>query len=263
MRLVTTACLCLSIPLFAQGIFNNASKPGEPTCSRNTVGVDSNLEFGSGHGTMNSPVGGTGKDLGPAPTSQNTSTGGKAGGTRLSKDLYTSGHVDYPVGKRPDASAFTAYGQDGKAVSIASLKGKIVVVGLWSYRCEPSARMLMEMAQLFPREEKFGFVLIAVNFDASRYEDGSQAVGGWSAIQTFKRSNPDFFKNEGLPLFVPGTGKEGAGNFVNQVDSLPLLAVVDRDGRVASVDIGYKDKEIAMRLSQLIREEHTSTAPSK
>lgn len=177
MRFALALGLSITFPLLSQGIFNNASKPGDPICSRFSVGADSRLEFGSGHGTMDAAAGGLGKDLGPAPTSLNTTTGGNAGATRLTKDTYQNGHQEFLPGKRPDVAAFTAYGKDGKAVSIASLKGKIVVVGLWSYHCEPSARMLMEMAQLFPREDKFGFVLLAVNYDASRNEDGSQATG--------------------------------------------------------------------------------------
>lgn len=263
MRLPASVLLSLAIPLSAQGIFNNASKPGDPICSRSTVGTDAQLEFGSGAGTHSNAVGGSLQNLGSAPTSANTGTGGAAGGTRTFEDLYTKGHISFDPGKRLDASAFTAYGKDGKPVSIASLKGKIVVVGFWSYHCEPSARMVMEMAQLLPRKEKFGFEILAVNYDASRMPDGSEATGGWAAVRSFELSNRDFFKDNPFPFFIPGTGKEGAINFINQVDSLPLLAVVDRDGKLASLDSGYHDKEVGMRISQLIKEEQAAKTAGK
>lgn len=258
MRLSAFLLLSLAIPLSAQGIFNNAAKPGDPICSRSTVSTDPSIGFGSGAELHDQMVGGTLQNLGPAPTSPNRSSGGNAGGTRIFEDLYTKGHIAFSVGNRNDVSAFTAYGKDGKPVSIASLKGKIVVVGFWSYRCEPSARMIMEMAQLFPRREKFGFELLAVNYDASRMPDGSEATGGWAAVRSFELSNRDFFKENPFPFFIPGIGKEGAINFINQVDSLPLLAVVDRDGKLASLDSGYHDKEVGLRLSQLIKEEQAA-----
>ena len=253
--------MTLALPLSAQAIYNNASKPGDPICAQSTVGYDPSLAFGQSGGLGNT-VGGSGKDLSPAPAAPNDTTGHQAGATRIYSDLYAKGHVVFAPGERPDASSFTAYGKDGKPVAIASLKGKIVVVGFWSYRCEPSARMLMEMAQLFSRRDRFGFELLAVNFDASRMPDGSETTGGWAAIRAFEISNRDLLKDSALPFYVPGVGKEGPGVFISNMTSLPLIVTLDRDGRIMAMDMGYEDKEIGKRLSQAIRESQPAKGES-
>ncbi|MBS1785482.1 MAG: redoxin domain-containing protein [Acidobacteria bacterium] len=224
----------LALPLPAQGLYLNANKPGDSNCPKMEIDID--------------PTVGR-REIGPA----------NSGVVRQYQELHQSFKVD----QRKDVSAFTAYDAKKKGTSVGALKGKIVIVALWSYNCDPSARMLMELAQLYPRREKFGFDILAVNFDANRITEDSRALGGWAAIENFKIRNKEFLEQNPIPFYVPGIGKEGASNFINVVNSVPLLAVIDRNGKLASLDMGYTPKLVAMRLSQLIREEHPAQAPAK
>jgi hypothetical protein len=226
--------LTMALPLSAQGLYLNADKPGSPTCPKLEVDVDPNLgrhELSDARGGMVS--------------------------------WHQEFHQRYAVDQRKDVSAFTAYDGKKNAVSVASLKGKIVIVALWGYNCEPSARMLMELAQLYPRRDKFGFDILAVNFDANRISEDNRALGGWAAIENFKTRNKEFLDQNPLPFYVPGLGKEGASNFIDVIYSIPLLAVIDRNGKLASLDMGYTPKLVAMRLSELIREEQAAKAAGK
>lgn len=224
----------LAIPLPAQSLYLNADKPGDPTCPKLEVDIDPRLGR---------------REIGTA----------NSGMVRQ----YQQFHEHFAAGQRKDVSAFTAYDGKKKGVSVASLKGKIVIAALWSYNCDPSARMLMELAQLYPRRDKFGFDILAVNFDANRISEDSQSLGGWAAIENFRTRNKEFLDQNPLPFYVPGLGKEGASNFINEVYSVPLLAVIDRDGKLASLDMGYTPKLVAMRLSELIREEQAAKAAGK
>lgn len=226
--------ILMALPLSAQGLYLNADKPGSPICPKMEIEIDPTV----GRREVNSA---------------------NSGVVRLSQEI----HRFYSSDQRKDVSEFAAYDENKKKTSIASLKGKIVVVALWGYNCDPSARLLMELAQLYPRRDKFGFEVLAINFDANRITEDSRALGGWAAIQTFKVRNQAFLKENPLPFYVPGLGKEGASNFLDVVNSLPLLAVVDRSGKLASLDMGYTPKLVAMRLSELIREEHSMKAAAK
>lgn len=221
--------LLLSVPLAAQGLYLNADKPGDSICPKLEIDID--------------------------PTIGRHELSGADGGMLAQHQSF---HQFYAPSDRKDVSLFTAYDGKKKGTSIASLKGKLVVVALWGYNCDPSARMLMELAQLYPRKEKFGFEILAVNFDANRITEDNKALGGWAAIANFQTRNKRFLDENPLPFYVPGLGKEGASNFVNVVYSLPLLAVVDRTGHLASLDMGYEPKLVAMRLSQVIREEQAA-----
>lgn len=223
--------LLMALPMPAQGVYLNADKPGDSVCPKLEIDIDPRV----GRKQLSAANDGTVRN-------------------------YQEIHQFFPVDQRKDVSTFTVYDGKKQATSVASLKGKITVVALWSYNCDPSARMLMEMAQLYPRRDKFGFDILAANFDANRISEDNHSLGGWAAIENFRTRNREFLEQNPLPLYVPGVGKEGASNFMDVIYSVPLLAVVDRQGRLASLDMGYTPKLVAERLTQVIREEQAAKA---
>ncbi len=231
-----------ALPLAAQSFYNNVDKPGDSICPRIELDKDPHLAFGQG---------GFATD------------GGRVGANSLGVAHHQFIHQSFAPGSRKDVSRFTAYSKDNKPISVGSLKGKIVVVAFWSFRCEPSAEMLMDLSQLYDRREKFGFDVLAVNFDTTRLPNGQPTPGGWNAVMTFEQRNKDFFSHNSMPFYVPGVGNEGASNFLDIFDSMPVLCVVDPNGKLASIDMGYTSKLASMRLSQIIKEEHAPKAPSR
>ena len=221
---------CAALP--AQGVFNNADKPGDPICP--LIEADkTSLSFGAHSGRT---------------------SGGLRGANTMDVAWHQRGTTLFPKEARKDVSRFTAYGEKDKPVSIASLKGKIVLVGLWSHRCEPSAKMIMELASIYPNREKFGFEVLAVNFDTTRRDINNGIPGGWQAIRLFETQNRTFFDKAKIPFYIPGVGDEGVNPMIDTVKSVPVLMVVDAEGRLASVDIGYEPNMVAQRLSLFIRE---------
>ena len=229
--------LLAALPLCSQGVYDNVDKPGDPICPKIEMQNDPSIAYGQG--------------------------GYGQGANRNDARIHQEDHVFFTPGERKDVSAFTAYDERGKGLSVASLKGKMIVIGFWGTRCDPSTRMLMEMAQLSDRRARFGFETLAVNFDANRLTEDSRIPSGWVAVKRFQQDNRPFLQAHPITFYIPGTGKEGASNFVNEVQSLPLLAVVDRNGKLASLDIGYTPKLVAHRLSQLIKEEQAAKAVGK
>ncbi len=220
-------CLALTgLSLAGQGIFTNVNKPGDPTCPR-VMQDKTYLEYNSQYGRNSA---------------------------NASHKLYTQqGDWFYPQAERKDVSLFAAHDEAGKGLSIASLKGKVVLVGLWSKNCDPSAKMLMEFATLYPKAAQYGFAILAVNFDENQ-QDGGGIEGGWRAIHKFMNRNRQFFETSKMPVYTPGLGKEGPSNFMDMIYSVPLLAVVDREGKLAELHIGYQDGFVGQALSRVLRE---------
>lgn len=219
--------------LSAQGVFTNADKPGAAICPR-VMQDKTYLEYNSQYGA-------------------NAADGS-------AKLYHQEGVQFFPQGQRKDVSAFAAYDAKSRGTSLASLKGKVVLVGLWSVHCDPSAKMLMEFATLYPKRAQYGFEILAVNFDENQ-QDGGGIEGGWRAINKFMIKNRQFFETSKMPVYTPGLGKEGASNFADMVWSLPVLYVVDREGKLAQVHIGYKDGFVGQALSLALRE-RPSVAPA-
>lgn len=216
----------VGLSLTAQGIFTNANKPGDRTCPR-IMQDKTYLEYNSQYGRN---------------------------AANASHKLYSQwGDWLYPQAERKDVSLFAAYDEAAHGISIASLKGKVVLVGLWSKNCDPSAKMLMEFAALYPKAAQYGFAILAINFDENQ-QDGGGIEGGWRAIRKFMIRNRQFFETSKMPVYTPGLGKEGPSNFLDMIYSVPLLAVVDREGKLAEMHIGYQDGFVGQALSRVLRE---------
>ncbi|MDP1831997.1 MAG: TlpA disulfide reductase family protein [Geothrix sp.] len=226
--------------LLAQGIYQNANSPTDPICPRLEKDKTS-LNFGA-----------------PGPGT----TGGMIGADSTSKLYYQQGRQYFPQGQRKSVATFAAYDEKAKGTSIAALKGKVVLVGLWSVRCDPSAKMLMEFASLYPKREQFGFEILAVNFDQNQQDGGGGIEGGWRAISKFKIKNRQFFDASHMPVYTPGLGKEGASNFMDIVHSLPAMFVIDREGNFAQLHIGYKDGFVGEALQMALRERLAPPPPA-
>ncbi len=168
--------LALALPactLQAQGIYRNANSPSDAICPR--VDKDKTaLNFG-------------------ARAPNGSGTGGEVGADSTVKFYYQQGDHYIPVGQRKAVAGFAAYDAKGKGTTVASLKGKVVLVGLWSLRCDPSSRMLTELANLYPKREQFGFEILAINFDENQ-QDGGTIEGGWRAMNRFMTKNRQFFE---------------------------------------------------------------------
>ena len=237
-RIVTLAAL-LTGSLAAQGIYQNAASPSDPVCPR--IERDKiDLHFGS---------------------AWSGTTGGQMGADSSVTLQYQVGSRAFPQGERKTVTSFAAYDAKGHGTSIANLKGKVVLVGLWSTRCDPSAKMLMEFSAIYSKHEAFGFEILAVNFDENQ-QDGGQIEGGWRAINRFVTKNRSFFETSKLPVFTPGLGKEGASNFMDIVHSLPVLIVIDREGNMAQLHVGYKDGFVGNALKQTLLERPLPAAPA-
>jgi thiol-disulfide isomerase/thioredoxin len=221
------SALVLSAGLLpAQGVFTNADKPGASTCPR-LMKDKTALEYSSQYGV----------------NSANASA----------KLYHQEGNWFIPQGERKDVSPFAAYDERSHGTSLASLKGKVVLVGLWSVHCDPSAKMLMEFASLYPKRAQYGFDILAVNFDENQ-QDGGGIEGGWRAINKFMIKNRQFFEVSHMPVYTPGLGKEGPANFMDMVWSVPVLFVVDREGKLAQIHIGYKDGFVGEALKRALME---------
>jgi hypothetical protein len=232
-RLVGTLLLAFAgLASNAQGVFNNANSPDDPTCPRimrDKTAMHRMSQYGR-------------NDADPSMV------------------VYTQkGDWHIPQGERKSVSSFAAYDEKGRGTSIASLHGKVVLVGLWSKNCDPSAKMLMEFASLYPKRSQFGFDILAVNFDENQL-DGGGIEGGWRAIHKFMNRNRQFFQASQMQVFTPGLGKEGPSNFMDMVYSLPVLLVVDRQGMLAQVHIGYKDGFVGEAVKQALAEGYEAPA---
>jgi peroxiredoxin len=135
-----------------------------------------------------------------------------------------------PGSPAPD---FTLAAREGGNVSLADLKGQVVMINFWATWCGPCRQEMPLFAQLQSKYEPLGFTLLAVNV-----EPDSAAAVTWL---------------KGMPITFPilfDTDSAVAGRF--GVEGMPSTVFVDRKGQVRYVHRGYKPGDEA-KYADMIR----------
>ena len=137
--------------------------------------------------------------------------------TQLKQAKTPAGTVKFL--KERNQVAFTAPDLDGRPVSTAALRGKVVIVNFWATWCPPCRE---EIPDLIALQEKYKDTLqvIGVSQDSGNVEDVRQ-----------------FAKQHGMNYPTVMSSAEIEGLFPG-IYALPTSFVVDREGRIAQKHIG-------------------------
>ncbi len=125
----------------------------------------------------------------------------------------------------------------GSDVSLASMRGKVVVVDFWATWCGPCVADMQRMKELYAKYRGRGVEFVGVSLDRSP-EDG-----GLNRLREFVASNgiqwPQYYEG------APGTMKfsERCG-----VQTIPVTFILDKAGNLASTDAHGKIDQILQEL---------------
>jgi cytochrome c biogenesis protein CcmG/thiol:disulfide interchange protein DsbE len=137
-----------------------------------------------------------------------------------------SGKQNDAVGKpAPEFQLDTANGK-GK-IDLASLKGKVVFVDFWATWCGPCKESFPKLQELYTKYASSGLEIVGVSED-----DENQGIA-------------EFGQAHGNAKFPLGwdSGKSIAGKY--NPPTMPTTFVVDKDGVVRFVHVGYHDNDQA------------------
>jgi peroxiredoxin len=124
-----------------------------------------------------------------------------------------------PAGTAPD---FTLRTTDGQNLRLNEQRGRVVLVNFWATWCGPCKQEMPHLNRLYEKYRASGFVLLGVNVD----EDPRQALG------LAQRMGLKF------PVLLDGDKKVSK---LYDLGSMPSTVVIDRDGRVRHIHLGYRE----------------------
>jgi peroxiredoxin len=136
------------------------------------------------------------------------------------------------------APNFSLQARGGGTVTLAELKGQVVMVNFWATWCGPCREEMPHLEALYQRYSDLGFVLLGVNVE----QDASGA-------DEYLSETPVSFPI----LFDPG-------NQVSElydVIAMPSTVIVDRSGNMRFIHHGYQsgyESEYQSQIRALIRE---------
>ncbi|HYP06397.1 MAG TPA: TlpA disulfide reductase family protein [Bryobacteraceae bacterium] len=143
-----------------------------------------------------------------------------------------------PVKKNSDrkpAPEFSLKDADGRTVTLADYKGKVVLLNFWATWCGPCK---IEIPWFIEFEQKYkdrGFAVLGVAMD----EEGFEVVKPY--LEQAKVNYRVVMGNDSVATLYGG------------VDSLPTSFVLDQDGRIASTHVGLVSKsDYENDISQLL-----------
>lgn len=132
-----------------------------------------------------------------------------------------------PVTRGAAAPDFTLPRIDGKAgeISLASLRGQVVVLDFWATWCPPCLAMLPTMHELATQLGPSGVSFLGIDSDGP---------------QTTPEDVTRFLAEHGAPY--PVVYDQGTVNELYRVSALPTLVIVGKDGAIVRVFTGLTTK---------------------
>ncbi len=123
------------------------------------------------------------------------------------------------------APPFTLKGVKGSTVSLATYKGRVVLLDFWATWCKPCRIEMPEIEKLYKELKPKGLVVFGVN----QGED-------LPTVQKFLASNPYSF-----PILLDTKVEAGAKYLA---EAIPTLVVIGKDGKVSSYFRGVRDGSV-------------------
>jgi len=160
---------------------------------------------------------------------------GTLGALALSLALSASAHA---VGLKDSAPDFTLKSLEGSNLRLEEYRGQVVLINFWASWCGPCRQEMPLLDRLHHRYEDTGFAVLGVNVE------GEAAP----AQEIVDKTNVTF------PILIDDGQKVSE---LYNLQAMPSTVVIDRDGVVRYIHLGYKPGDEAKYVEvvkKLIRE---------
>ena len=137
---------------------------------------------------------------------------------------------------RPEPPALDGRDLKGQQVSLAALKGSVVVISFWATWCVPCKKELKILNKLL--KEKQGLRAIAISVDGPETAADVRAT-----VKRYRWTMPVIHDKDGSISSVH-----------NPRGTIPYVIFIDKDGKVAHAQVGFEHEQFIKRIDALLAE---------
>jgi peroxiredoxin len=135
------------------------------------------------------------------------------------------------IEKGAPVPSFTLQDINGQMVSLASFKGKYVLVDFWYHNCGFCRQMMPSLVKIYADLKQKGFEIVSISIDAKASEqDWRKAIkddgATWTELWDYDKTMPDQYGVAGYPH----------------------LFLLDREGKLLQQVIGYQDESVLRKI---------------
>ena len=125
---------------------------------------------------------------------------------------------------RKPAPNFTLKDANGKSVSLADYKGKVVLLNFWATWCGPCGLEIPWFEEFEQQYKSQGFAVLGVSMDDD----------GWPAIKPYMAEHKINYR-----VLL---GNDSVSQLYGGLDALPTTFIIDREGNIAYPHVGLIGK---------------------
>ena len=138
------------------------------------------------------------------------------------------------------APDFTLNDLSGNQVSLSEHKGKPVLLDFWATWCPPCRKSIPELVDLQRRYGDQGLVILGISMDDPRQVNNKDLLA-------FK----DYFK---INYTILRASQDVVQDyFANGSISIPTMFVIDREGRIVDVHVGFRPGAVEDSIKKIIK----------